>query len=131
MVLEIPFYLYDLSNEFSDKKNKLKISDIKTLDKATKNNITFFNSIDYKFQAEKTKAGACVTTDKLEQYLPKGCIKIVVKNVLFSTAKISKKFYPDADLDHPDKSLVESKKLSSKFSSVTFGKNIFIGKKVK
>jgi len=126
-----PFYLNDLSDELSDKSNKLKISDIKTLDKATKKDITFFNSIDYKSHAEKTKAAACVTTKNLEEYLPKGCVKILVKNVLFSTAKISKKFYPDADLDYPDKSLVDSKKISSKFSSVTFGKNIFIGKKVK
>jgi len=126
-----PFYLNDLSNELSDKNKKLKISDIKTLDKATKKDITFFNSIDYRSHAEKTKAGACVTTKHLEEYLPKKCIKILVKNVLFSTAKISKKFYPDSDLDYPDKSLVDSKKVSSKFSSVTFGKNIFIGKKVK
>ena len=126
-----PFYLNDLSDELSDKNNKLKISDIKTLDRATKKDITFFNSIDYKSDAEKTRAGACVTTKNLEEYLPKGCIKILVKNVLFSTAKISKKFYPDADLDYPDKSLVDSKRVSSKFSSVTFGKNIFIGKKAK
>ena len=126
-----PFYLNDLSDELSDENNKLKISDIKTLDRATKKDITFFNSIDYKSDAEKTKAGACVTTKNLEEYLPKGCIKILVKNVLFSTAKISKKFYPDADLDYPDKSLVDSKRVSSKFSSVTFGKNIFIGKKAK
>ena len=112
-------------------KSKLKISDIKTLDRATKKDITFFNSIDYKSHAKKTKAAACVTTNNLEQYLPEGCIKILVKNVLFSTAKISKKFYPDSDLDYTDKSLVDSKKISSKFSSVTFGKNIFIGKKVK
>ena len=126
-----PFYLNDLSDELSDENNKLKISDIKTLDRATKKDITFFNSIDYKSDAEKTKAGVCVTTKNLEEYLPKGCIKILVKNVLFSTAKISKKFYPDADLDYPDKSLVDSKRVSSKFSSVTFGKNIFIGKKAK
>ena len=126
-----PFYLNDLSDKLSDKNNKLKISDIKTLDKATKKDITFFNSMDYKSYAEKTKAAACVTTKNLEEYLPKECIKILVKNVLFSTAKISKKFYPNADLDYPDKSLVDSKKVSSKFSSVTFGKNIFIGKKVK
>ena len=126
-----PFYLNDLSNETTDKNSKLKISDIKTLDKATKKDITFFNSIDYESHAKKTKAAACVTTKGLEQYLPEECIKILVKNVLFSTAKISKKFYPDADLDYPDKSLVDSKKISSRFSSVTFGKNIFIGKKVK
>ena len=126
-----PFYLNDLLDELSDKKNTLKISDIKTLDKATNKDITFFNSINYKSDAMKTDAGACVTTKNLEEYLPKKCIKILVKNTLFSAAKISKKFYPDADLDYPDKSLVDSKELLSEFPSVTFGKNIFIGKKVK
>ena len=126
-----PFYLNELSDELSSQKSKLKISDVKTLDKATKNHITFFSSLDYKFYAEKTKAAACITTKNLEQYLPKECAKIVVKNVLFSTAKISKKFYPNAHLDYPDKSLVDSNKISSKFDSVTFGKNIFIGNKVK
>ncbi len=126
-----PFYLKDLSNEVSTNVSKLKISDIKTLDKATKKDISFFNSLDYRSYAKKTKAAACLTTKNLQQYLPDNCVKILVKNVLFSTAKISKKFYPDADLDYPDKSLVDSKKISSKFPSVTFGKNIFIGKSVK
>ena len=126
-----PFYLKDLSDQISEKNYKLKISDIKTLDSATRKDITFFNSIDYKSHANNTKAAACVTTKNLEDYLPKECIKILVKNVLLSTAKISMKFYPNADLDYSDKSLVDSKKLTSKFSSVTFGKNIFVGKKVK
>ena len=55
----------------------------------------------------------------------------MVKNVLFSTAKICQKFYPYADLDYPDKSLDDLSKISSQYDSVTFGKNIFIGKKVK
>ena len=126
-----PFFLNDLSEDTSNNIPKLKISDIKTLDKATKKDISFFNSVDYIDYAKTTKAAACITTKNLKQYLPDNCIKILVKNVLFSTAKISKKFYPDADLDYPDNSLVDLKKISSKFTSVTFGKNIFIGKKVK
>ena len=63
--------------------------------------------------------------------LPKSCIKILVKNVLFSTAQISKKFYPSADLDYPDVSVVDSTSISNKYNSVTFGKNILIGKNVK
>ena len=126
-----PFYLNELSDELSNQKNKLKISDIKTLDIATKNHITFFSSPRYISFAKKTKAAACITTKNLEQHLPKECIKIVVKNVLFSTAKISEKFYPEAHLDYLDKSLVDSNKISSKFNSVTFGKNIFVGNQVK
>ncbi len=126
-----PFYLSELSKDAPKDLKKVRISDIKTLDKATAKDLTFLNSINYKNYALKTKAAACITKKNLEHFLPKNCIKIFVKSVLFSTAQISKKFYPDADLDYPDKSVVESKKLSSKFSSVTFGKNIFIGKKVK
>ena len=126
-----PFYLTELSIDAPKDLKQIKISDIKTLDKATAKDLTFLNSINYKNYALKTKAAACVTKKNLEQFLPKNCIKIFVKNVLFSTAQISKKFYPNADLDYPDKSVVESKKVSSKFPSVTFGKNIFIGKKVK
>ena len=100
------------------------------MDEAGYNDITFFNSIDYKINAEKTKAAACVTTKNLEQYLPKKCLKIIVKNVLFSIAKITKKILPDAHVDYPDKSIVETNKISSKFDShCIFGKNSFIGKK--
>jgi len=126
-----PFYLNDLSNDIPKDVKKIKIYDIKTLDKATSKDLTFLNSINYKEHSVKTKAAACITKKNLEQFLPKQCIKIFVENVLFSTAKISKKFYPNSDLDYPDKSLVDSKKISSKFSSVTFGKNNFIGKGVK
>ena len=126
-----PFYLNDLSDDVPKNIKKIKISDVKTLDKATEKDLTFLNSINYKEYSIKTKAAACITKKNLEQFLPKQCIKIFVKNVLFSTAKISKKFYPEADLYYSDRSLVDSKKISSKFLSVTFGKNNFIGKKVK
>ena len=118
-------------NELCKNGSNLKISDVKTLDKATTNDITFFNSIDYKSTAQETQAAACITTKNLEKFLPKKCIKVLVKNVLFSTAKICQKFYPYADLDYPDKTLDNLSKISSQYDSVTFGKNIFIGKKVK
>ena len=41
------------------------------------------------------------------------------------------KFYPKADLDYPDVSIVDSATISNKYNSVTFGKNILIGKNVK
>ena len=46
-------------------------------------------------------------------------IKILVKNVLFSIAKISKKLYPDADVDYYDKTLVNTSTISSKFNSIS------------
>ena len=51
--------------------------------------------------------------------------------MLFSVAEISKKFYPNADIDFPDQSLQETGEINLKFKSVTFGKNIFLGKNVK
>jgi len=126
-----PFNLNNLVDNLSSKLKKIKVYDIKTLQNATNKDITFFSSVDYKLSAQKTKAVACVTTTRLQDYLPKKCVKILVKNVLFTTAKISKKFYPNSDIDYPDNSLQDSNKVSSKFRSVTFGKNIFIGKKVK
>ena len=51
-----PFYLNELSDELSNIKNKTKISNVKTLNEAKKNDITFFNSIDYIHYAKKTKA---------------------------------------------------------------------------
>ena len=126
-----PFSLNDLSDEMSNEKSQIEISDIKTVETAQKNHITFFNSLDYKSYAKKTNASVCITTENLQQYLPKSCIRILVKNVLFTTAKVSKKFYPDAHLDYPDKTIVASSDISSKFDGVTFGKNIFIGKDVK
>ena len=126
-----PFYLNELLKDLKNKNNKIKIFNIKTLDEAKDTDITFFNSTDYKDFAKNTKAVVCLTTNNLQQYLPKKCEKIIVKNVLFAAAQVSKKFYPDAHLDYPDKSLLDFNKIITKFSSVTFGKNIFIGNNVK
>ena len=121
-----PFNISELSDELNSFKEKITITDIKTLDKATKSNISFFNSLEYLESAKSTKAAACITTKNLKQYLPKHCISVEVKNVLFTTAKIASKFYPNADIDYPDHSVVEVNKISNKFDNVTFGKNIFI-----
>ena len=125
-----PFNLEDLTENASNNRG-IKIFDIKTLENASNKDITFLNSPKYKNQAIITKAAVCVTKKNLENFLPKKCIKVFVKNVLFSTAKISLKFYPKADLDYPDVSVVDSTSISNKYNSVTFGKNILIGKNVK
>ena len=43
--------------------SKVNINDIKTLDKAEKFDITFFESLIYKDLAEKTKASCCITKE--------------------------------------------------------------------
>ena len=71
------------------------IHDIKTLDRSTQQDLSFFfDSIKYKEHAIKTKAGCCITNHKLEKFLPDGCLRIVKDNVLFELAKVLKSFLP-------------------------------------
>ena len=118
----------DLFPSLNLKKNFL-VKDIKPLTSANKNEITFFDSIIYKDSAIKTKASACITTAKLEKFLPKDIEKIIVKNVLFELARITKLLYPSADIDTPDLSL--KKPTKSNFRKVKFGNNVLVGKNVK
>ena len=109
---------------------KSKISDIRDLSTATKDNITFFHSKKYEELASKTKAFFCITTEYLKDYLPNHCNKIIVDNVLVSTAKITKVFYPDSVTDDFDLTVKDIFKTSFK-KKVKFGKNVLIGKNVK
>ena len=76
-----PIKLSKVFTKIKFEKNLL-IKDVKTLDKATNNDISFFENIRYKELAIKTKAGACLATEKLSKFLPKNCIKIISKSVL-------------------------------------------------
>ena len=105
------------------------IEDIKTLEKAEKRDLTFFDSLRYKDLAVRTKANSCITKENLAKYLPKSCYAICVKSVLFELAKVASKFYPTADVDYPDISLKKPNK--SKYPGVKFGNNVLIGKNVK
>jgi len=120
--------LSDLFTSQTFKKN-IKISDIKPLGEASKNDLTFYDSKKYRLFAKKTKANYCLTTQNLAEDLPISTEKIIVKNVLVELAKISKKIYPYADIDYPDYSL--KKPIKSKYKTVKFGNNVLIGKNVK
>ena len=113
--------------------NKVKkdfvINHIKSLKLANKNDLTFFDSIKYKSDAAKTSGSACITTDKLKNFLPNNTEKIIVKNVLFTLAQVLRKIYPNADVDNPDFSL--KKPINKNYKSVKFGNNVLIGKNVK
>jgi len=107
-----------------------KISDIKDLSSSTSKDITFFHSKKYSNIAGNTKALFCITTESLKNYLPNKCKKIIVENVLISTAKITKIFYPDSVTDDFDTTSKDINKTSYK-KKVKFGKNVLIGKNVK
>ena len=106
-----------------------KVNDIKPLDLAKKNEITFFDSVRYKNLASQTNASACITTQKLKEYLPNNTYKIIVKNVLLELARATKVLYPNSDIDYPD--LLLKKPVKSNHKKVKFGNNVLIGKKVK
>ena len=110
--------------------NKSNIVNIKDLSTASKNDITFFHSKNYESLASKTSASYCITSEKLANILPKSCKKIVVKNVLISTAKVTKLFYPDSINDNFDSSVKNINKTKFK-KKVKSGNNVLIGKNVK
>ena len=118
----------DLFKKIDLNKNFL-VNDIKPLYKADRLDISFLNSLKYKSEAIKTKAGACITTSHLKQFLPNNVEKIIVKNVLYELALVLKKIYLNADIDFPDFSLKVAKK--NQYRSVKFCNNVLIGGKVK
>jgi len=114
----------------TQKFRDLKINDIKDLSTSKNKDITFFHSKKYEDLASKTKASYCITSENLQNYLPKSCNKILVNNILIATAKITKIFYPDSVVDDYDLTVKEISKTSFK-KKVNFGKNVLIGKNVK
>ena len=120
---------FKLNVLFPNNIEDLIIKDVKTLDQAKKTDITFFDSLNYKDLAIKTNAGCCITKISLQHFLPKSCQIICVKSVLFELAKLTAKFYPNADIDYPDLTLKKPSK--SKFPGVKFGNNVLVGNGVK
>ncbi len=110
-------------------KSDIKVNNVATLSKSKKFDLTFFDSIKYKSFAINTKASFCITTEKLEKFLPASTKKIIVKKVLFELAKVLKALYPSSDIDYPDKSLKPVTKIKTK--GVKFGNNVLVGKNVK
>ena len=116
-------------NNYSFKENFI-INDIKPLILAEKNDVTFFDSIKYKHEINKTKSKVCIVSKKLEKFVPQNIHKIVVNNVLLELARITKLLYPSADIDLPDLNLKKPNKSYNKHK-VRFGNNVLIGKNVK
>tara|TARA_B100001989_G_C24512981_1_gene451479 strand:- start:335 stop:1312 length:978 start_codon:yes stop_codon:yes gene_type:complete len=110
------------------KKNTV-INDIKDLNNANKNEISFFNSIKYSDFLKKTKAKYIITNKKYKNLFNKNHWPIFVDNVLLSVSKITEFLYPDSLNDAVDLSLCAPKKKD--YKKVKFGQNVLIGKKVK
>ena len=118
----------DIFPKINFKKN-FTVDEIRSLQFAKENDLTFFDSLKYKLSAKNTKGSACITTEKLEKYLPQKVKRILVKNVLLELALALKKIYPYSDIDYPDLSLKKPKIKNHKL--VKFGNNVLVGKNVK
>ena len=103
------------------------VYDVKNLNEATFNDITFFHSIKYKDLAIKTNAYACITKSDFFHLLPVNCIKIESNDILFLTALVTAKFYPDSIIDDNNHDLLP---ISEKFKNILSGKNTFVGSNV-
>ena len=130
-----PFSLKDIVNECGlvpkSGYKKILVSDVKSLNETSKEDLTFFYSIKYKNYAQTTKAKICVTSEKLKKYLPKKCIIIAVDNVLLTVAKITKLFYPDSTIDNFNNDLKIPENIIKNKKDIIFGRNVLVGRNVK
>ena len=128
-----PFDIFEILNLLNIDSNNLKlntnVNDIRDLQSSDKDDITFFHSRKYKELANKTKASFCLTNKNLKNELPQTCVPLIVDNVLFSTAILTSKFYPDAVDDNFDNTAININETIYK-NKVKFGKNILVGKNV-
>ena len=120
--------LKNLYPKIKIKKNYI-VEGVKPLISSGVNDLTFFDSIKYKKDANLTKSRTCITTQKLEKFLPEKINKIIVKNVLFELSQILKRIYLNAEIDYPDETL--KKPVKKIYKGVKFGNNVLIGKNVK
>jgi len=129
-----PFKIKDLLNDLNlnnvENSSDDILHDIKDLQTADKDHLTFFHSKKYHLQASKTKASYCITLKNLARYLPKECKPICVDNVLFIISKITSKFYPDSINDDFDNSVKKIGEVNFD-SEINYGHNVLVGENVK
>jgi len=129
-----PFKIKNLLNDL--KLNNIEnlsddmVHDIKDIQTANKEHLTFFHSKKYHSQASKTKASYCITLQNLAHYLPKDCKPICVDNVLLTISQITSKFYPDATNDNFDNSVKKIEELNFD-NRIIHGHNVLVGENVK
>ena len=127
-------YFHDLLTVLNIKNKKnyknILINDIKNLDQAIKNDITFFHNSKYKDLLNITKSNFIITTSQLSNLIPKSKIKIIVENVLLRVAKITEFFYPSSLIDAFENKFIniDKKKI---YRNVKFGLNVVLGENVK
>ncbi len=106
------------------------ISDIKNLELATKNDITFFHASKYYDVLKATKSNFIITNKKLSHLLPKSKKSIIVNNVLLKVANLTEYFYPNSLAEEFEKEFINVREYKN-YKNVKFGSNVILGKNVK
>jgi len=107
-----------------------KFVDIAPLDRAEKNQISFFDNPKYISQFEKSSAGACFVKEKYADKAPKGMILLVTPDPYRAYALLAQAFYPRALCEakiSPKASIAASAKIAA---GCTLEDNVVIGEKV-
>ena len=110
-------------------KKNIYLNDIKTLENASKNDLTFIHSSKYLRLIPKIKSNFIITSIKFQKYLSNKNI-LLVDNVLLAVANITELFYPES-LNENFNYRASSDQNLIKLKSVTIGSNVLIGKNVK
>ena len=110
-------------------KNNYLINDIKNLNNARKNDISFFHSKKYLDLLKKTKSKIILTNKKFINIIPNRIKVIEVENVILSVAKLTALFYPKA-LDETFDTTAKNIDVK-KYNNLTLGNNVLVGKNVK
>ena len=122
--------ILDITNAKPHKECDLnsKIFDIKTLESATQNDISFLNSGQYVEKFSNSNAGFCFIDEKNIPKIPVTMIGLISKNPYFSYAQIVNEFYQQKKPDFLSKNLIHSSVKIGK--NVEIAPNVFIGKNV-
>ena len=107
-----------------------KVNDIKGLNNAKKNDISFLDNSKYIESLHSTSAGYCVLKEKHAKHLPSTCKPIISQSPLNDFIKISILFYPDARYDKHSNLYLSKGQLKKKYKKVKFGNNVHISKNV-
>ncbi len=105
------------------------INDIKTLEEASINDLSFFHSSRYMNLIPQTKSNFIVTSYKFKKYF-KNKNLLLVDNILPSVATVTEIFYPESLNENFDKKKFLGIK-KKKFKNVEIGFNVILGKNVK
>ncbi len=108
----------------------IEIESMNTLKDSTKNELSFVSNAKYIKDIAASGAGAILVDEKTKEYVPAGCVALVVDNPYWQMAILSKSFAPRIEcIEAPDAEVGEGTTISPKAEiakGVKIGKNCTI-----